>query len=119
MKIIGTSNWEILQGERIRRWPSQIGEKRTIRAKIETWKGISIGASHWYVKIEEEENMWWCEPENAWVNIYTDTEKGGYKLEASVYTKKEAIKLAETFLKMVASQETHIIKREGYKANEA
>jgi hypothetical protein len=102
VKEISTSDWGILRGERIPRWPSKIGEKRTIRVEINSWVGISIGAKHVNVKVEEAENMWWCEEENAWVRIYEDAENGGYELRAKVMTDEEAVKTAIAFVKTIA-----------------
>lgn len=101
-KITYTNNWDMLKGEeRIRRWPSKIGDKRGLTVEISSWCGISIGAKHIYLKIKEEDNMWWCEKENCWVRVSCDSEKGGYSLEADLLTNDEAVKLAKFVVDMI------------------
>lgn len=103
MREMTAVDWHILKDEqRIRRWPSAIGEKREIRVTITTWKGVSIGAKHWTVHVEEQDNAWWCEDENAWVTIQCDSERRGYSLRAEVLSKQEAVKLATDFVTMIA-----------------
>lgn len=110
--MIFTGDWEILKGERIRRWPSQIGEVRPIKIDINSWVGISIGAKHVMLKIEEEDNAYWCEDKNCWVHIYSDTTARGISMEANVYTDKQAEELAIFFLKNVVkvTPETHKLR---------
>jgi hypothetical protein len=104
MREISTGDWGILRGERIPRWPSKIGEKRPIRVEINSWVGISIGAKHVNVNVAEAENMWWCEEENAWVRIYTDSESGGYEMRSKVLTEEEAVSLALAFVTLIAGK---------------
>ncbi len=99
---IYSDNWELLNGERIARWPSKTGkDPRKISVTINSWIGLSPGAKHYYVKVVEKDNMWWCEEKNAWVNVTIDSECGGYKLEASIITEEQAIKLAKYFIKII------------------
>ena len=119
MKYISTRDWDILQGERIRRWPGSWGGARKIRVDINSWKGLSLGAKHWNVTVTEEDNQWWCEPENAWVEIYRDSEKSGYSLTAAVFTPEEAAKVTKQFVAIIlaAGKENgtdHEIVTEGY-----
>ena len=93
-------DWEILRGERIKRWPSE-DDVRTLTVSIDSWKGVSIEAKHFNVKVEEEKNQWWCEYENAWVELSCDSGAKGYSLRASVMTKEEAIKIAKHFVRLV------------------
>jgi len=97
-------DWKILGEDRIQRWPSKIGEKRPIKVEISSWIGISVGAKHIKVNVEEEENQWWCEDENAWVTLSCDAERGGYSLKAEVYTEEEAIKTAKYFILLIAGK---------------
>jgi hypothetical protein len=98
-------DWEILKGERIPRWPSQIGEKRRLKITIDTWVGtMAIGAKHFYARIEEEKNMWWCEGENAWVDLSCDTESSGISMEANVMTEEEAIAMALAFIEVTKAR---------------
>lgn len=104
-------DWEILGEDRIPRWPSKIGEKRGIKVEINSWVGISVGAKHYNVTVEEQDNMWWSEKENSWVELSCDSERGGYSLRASLLTKEEAIKVAKFFVKLIAGKElkNHIV----------
>ena len=115
MKEISTDNWEILGADRIRRWPSQIGEKRPLKVNIDSWVGLSLGAKHVNVRVEEAENMWWSELENAWVRIYTDTESTGYEMKAKLLHESEAIKMAKAFILLVAGKDraNHIVRWNG------
>jgi len=105
MRQISTNDWGILKGKRIPRWPGKIDDKRGIKIEISSWVGTSIGARHTYVKVSEEDNMWWCEHEKAWVKIYTDTQSSGYSLEANVFTEQEALKIAKYFIELIAGKE--------------
>lgn len=104
MNTIHAHDWEILKGERIRRWPSASGGLREIRVEISSWVGMSAGAKHTNVTVVEEDNQWWCEDENAWVSLSCDAERGGYDLRASVFTKEEAIKVAKHFLRLITRE---------------
>jgi len=54
--------------------------KRTITVLFSTLRGVSIGATHWYVRFTEEENLFWApastwpesehEPQDMWVKVY-------------------------------------------------
>jgi hypothetical protein len=103
-------DWEILKGERIPRWPSKIGEKRTLRAEITSWVGTyAIGARHFYARAEEQNNQWWCEDENGWVELSCDTEKSGLSLQADLMTEKEAIDVLLAFIEITGTRKTHRI----------
>lgn len=102
MREIFTHDWNILKGERIPRWPSKIGEKRPLRVEITSWKGISSGARHHYCHVQEQDNQWWCEDENAWISLSCDTGNKGYSMNADVMTESEAVALAKLFVKLVA-----------------
>ena len=101
MKVLSTGNWEVLKGERIRRWPSSFGGKRNINVEMHSWVDVSPGASHIEVSVYEEKNQWWCEDQNCWVSIYSDSTASGYSLRASVYTDEEAESLARSFIKII------------------
>ena len=114
MHTIFTHNWEILKGERIPRWPSQTGEPRPVTIEISSWKGISFGAKHVNLRVEEAKNQWWCEDENAWVQISCDSEADGRSMTAAVYTQEEAKQLAVFFIKhvMKATPQTTVIEED-------
>jgi len=101
-RVIFGGDWEDLGEERISRWTDKHWHgPRRVSVKIESWVGISIGARHTYIRVEEEENQWWCEKNNCWQRIWQDSENGGFKLEASVYDDKQAIKVAKNFLRLM------------------
>ena len=101
-RSIHGGKWEDLGDERISRWTdSHWNGPRRVSVKIETWVGVSIGAKHTYARIEEEDNQWWDEKENAWRRIWDDTEASGFSLEASVYDDKQAVKIARNFLRLM------------------
>lgn len=93
-------NWDILNGERIRRWPSK-SDSRVIRINITTWKNIDLGAKHYDVDIEEEPNQWWCEEKNAWVELSCDSYKQGYSFKAKVMSKEQADNFVEFCIKFI------------------
>lgn len=106
MKEIRAHDWEAIGSkERIPRFPSKIGEKRNIRVEITSWVGTSIGSKHFYVQVEEQNNSWWSESENAWIELSCDSTKAGYSMYASVMTKDEAIKLAKYYIEMIAGKD--------------
>lgn len=98
-------DWEILGDDRIRRWPSKIGEKRGLTIRISSWVGTAaIGAKHYNLRIEEAENMWWSEKENDWVRLSCDTHSGGYTMDAAMLKPVECIKLARAWLDIVCGK---------------
>lgn len=93
-------DWSVLGDDRIRRWPSP-DEPRGLRVEITTWIGTSLGAKHFYAKVKEEDNQWWSEEENTWVELSCDSEKGGYDLRADCMTRQEAEEVAKFFVHMI------------------
>ena len=113
-QYIMAHDWEILKGERIPRWPSQIGEKRRLKVTIDTWVGTTaIGAKHFYARIEEERNMWWCESENSWVELSCDSENTGISMDAHVMSEEEAIAMALAFIDVVKARGRNRITWDG------
>lgn len=98
--MIYAHDWEILGDDRIRRWPNP-DEPRRLNVTINSWRGISIGAKHFYANVKEEDNQWWSEPENDWVELSCDSEKGGYSLRADCMTREEAEEVAKFFVDMI------------------
>lgn len=103
--VIYACEWDDVDDERIRRWPSQIGEKRPISVKINSWVGISIGAKHVYAEVKEDDQAYWSESKAAWVYVSRDSEKSGYSMRAEVMTEKEAIAIAKTFVDLIAGKD--------------
>lgn len=112
MTEIIAHDWKILGDDRIRRWPSKIGEKRGLKIDIRSWVGLSIGAKHVDVKISEQKNMWWSEEQNAWVELTCDSENTGYEIDAKVLNEDEAIKITKFFVNLIAGEDSknHDIK---------
>lgn len=92
-------DWEILGGDRIRRWPGP--DERTITVQVNSWVGISPGAKHYKAIVTEQNNQWWCEQENCWAELSCDTEKGGYSMRAECMTEDEANQMARLFVEMI------------------
>lgn len=106
MREIFAHDWNILGDDRIRRWPSKIGEKRGLTIDIRTWAGLSIGAKHIDIQISEQKNMWWCEDKNAWVELTCDAENTGYEFDAKVLSVDEAIRMAVFIVELIAGKES-------------
>ena len=41
------------------KWPNKRGVKRDVRVVLSTWVGVGLGATHYYVRVEEEDNYIW------------------------------------------------------------
>ena len=98
--ILYAHDWGVLGEDRIRRWPSE-DDDRGLTVEVTSWIGVSVGAKHFYAKVKEENNQWWSEEKNCWVELSCDSEKGGYSLKADCMTHKEAEEVAEFFVKMI------------------
>ncbi|MFA5166833.1 MAG: hypothetical protein WC449_06110 [Candidatus Paceibacterota bacterium] len=107
--MIYAHDWNILNGERIPRWPSKIGDLRSLVVTITSWIGVSIGAKHVSVRVEEEKNQWWSEEQNDWVILSCDHGNRGYELRAEVYSNEEAKKVAKYFIKIINKNNDHRI----------
>lgn len=93
-RSISTGDWDILNGKRIRRWPGgSWSGYRCLTVKIDSWVGISMGATHTYLNIKEEDNSWWCEEKDAWVNIYGDNSGTGMRVKADLLSTEDCINL--------------------------
>lgn len=78
------------------RWPNEHQLRRRIIVDFDSWRGIALGASHFYVKIREEQNAAWDGKEICWV-IYRDhADMKIRKFEADVFTREEAAKFVES-----------------------
>ena len=104
MKQIYQHDWRGIDTPYIMRWPSKIGEKRPLKINISSWVGMSAGARHVYAEVTEEDNEYWSEENNAWVSVSCSSEASGYHLKADVYTEKEAVRIALTFVEIVAGR---------------
>lgn len=106
---IYTGDWEILGGDRIRRWPST-DDERTIKVTQRSWVGLSPGAKHIDVRVEEEDNQFWSESENAWVTIYGDTGARGYRFEGDVMSREEAEAFEEACLAIIQANKDQLYR---------
>jgi hypothetical protein len=52
-----TSSWDEVGTMRVRRWPSSFGGKRPIKVAVQSWKGVSLGAKHIDVTVEEAKKL--------------------------------------------------------------
>lgn len=102
MRMILAHHWAFLKNARIRRFPNKTGDKRDLNVTINSWIGTSPGAKHYYAIVEEEKNSWWCEAENAWVQLSCDGESSGYSMSAEVLTESEAVTVALFFVTLIA-----------------
>lgn len=93
-------NWEILGGDRIPRWPSE-DDPRTIHVSVTSWVGLSVGAKHYSVRVEEEHNQWWSEDENTWTELSCDSGKRGYSFTGELMTKKDAEEFANHCIELI------------------
>ncbi len=57
----------------VRRFPTAT-RKRVITVNVTTWKGMAVGASHFYVRIEAEPNPLWDSKEGFWRVAWGDKE---------------------------------------------
>ena len=95
-------NWDILGDERRQRWPCNTGEKRGLRVCISSWVGAATGARHVYAEVKEEDNQWWSEKVQDWVELSCDTSSSGYSMKVDVVTIEEAVTMAAAFIRLVA-----------------
>jgi hypothetical protein len=109
MRIPGEVDWDKLGDDRIRRWPHEYGGKRPIRVTINSWVGTSaIGARHYYLEVEEEENQWWCEKENSWVTFSMDLHNKGREINGTFEDEESAIELARKAIELLTKKDlTH------------
>ena len=61
----------------IRRYPSEIGERRRVTVHYSTWVGADIGASHYYARVAEEKNSFWNSEKEMWQRPWDDDESDG------------------------------------------
>ncbi len=121
--MLSTNDWDVLEGSRIRRWKPrgdsdvdvhEAGGRRPITAKISTWVGSGVSASHYRVTVEEKENCWWAPERNGWVTIYSDIGDDGYTFEAAVFSQEAAKEVAEMFIEWIQDQpadyETYVVR---------
>ena len=57
-----------------RRYPSEIGERRRVTVHYSTWVGSSIGATHYYGRVDVEKNSFWDSKKERWQRSWDDDE---------------------------------------------
>lgn len=67
MGIILGGNIEDYSGSLKFRWPDDTKRLRELTVTIKSWKGLDLGAEHYYVSISQEDNPFWGEEEQAWI----------------------------------------------------
>jgi len=48
------------------RWPDDLKHLRELNVTIQSWKGTELNAKHYYVSIDQDDNPFWDEEEQAW-----------------------------------------------------
>lgn len=81
------------------KWPSpDPKETRGISVRISSWEGIGIGAKHWNVRVEEEDNSCWSEEEGSWVREYGSLHLQGLHMTANMLSEQAAIDVARAYI---------------------
>lgn len=90
-----------IPGEWIWRWPNDKGCRRDVNAEITTWRGMSIGASHFYAKIQIEQQQVWDPREMAWRTFDTHAHRNfaEEKFEADLLDRDAAVAFIEIVLR--------------------
>lgn len=114
--MIYAGTWDDVGKKRIPRWPSLIGEKRKVDVTITTFMGMAPGSRHWTLKIQEQNNSFWSESKNAWVEVCSSACTDGFRLEAEVFTIEQAKSIAKNFLRLMCGEKKsgHEIMKHGY-----
>ena len=60
-------------------WPNKHGVKRRVTITLNTWVGVGMGATHYYIRIEEEDNRAWNG--KVWARAWDHKEKKGRNFE--------------------------------------
>lgn len=82
----------------VMRYPNTAGVRREVGVDVQTWRGFSIGAGHYYAKVRVEENAIW-DPEKLLWYINNDlTECKVIRFEADVLTRAEAVEFVRVVL---------------------
>lgn len=86
--------------------------RRKVIASISSYRGISIGAKHFYANLREDDNPIWDTTVNGWRCCWDDPEGRGLELEQSVFTRKEAEEwIVETFRDKFSTKTHKLVDR--------
>lgn len=88
------------------RFPNDKGVRRDVIIKLDTWRGMSLGATHFYARVELEENEVWNPKELAWhrSDAVPECKKTFYR--AHVFTREDGIKFIEAVVQAFFSDLT-------------
>jgi hypothetical protein len=86
-----------IPGPRIMRYPNTHGVRRDVKVQLNTWRGFSMGATHFYARVEVEPNAVWDPKELAWSTNDKATECKDIFYRAHVPTRAEGV----LFIKMI------------------
>ena len=74
------------------RWPDDVKHLRELVVTITSWKGTELGATHYYVSIEQEDNPFWGEEEQNWIVCWDHwQEKKGKRINERLKSLHEAM----------------------------
>ena len=110
---------------RIRKFPNDAGVPREVRVKITSWVGVSLGATHTYCEVTEEDNPFW--DGELWRRTWDEektTKNTGRAFEGEFETEGQAVYFARDIITVYFSGDgykitwddpkvSHVYKREG------
>lgn len=88
------------------RYPNDKGVRRQVTIRLETWRGMSLGATHFYARVELEENEIWNPKELGWHRSDAVPECKRTFYRAHVFTRAEGIKFIEVVINTFFSDAT-------------
>lgn len=88
------SIWNIPQPW-IMRYPNKAGDRQRVKIDLSSWRGISMGASHYYARVELEQNAVWDSRELTWrIDDHAEVCKPCF-FRAHVFSRKEGVDFIE------------------------
>jgi hypothetical protein len=91
-----------------RKWPDS-EEKRRVKVDVYTWRGMSLGAVHWYGSVEEESNPVWDSSILDWRLCWDDEKATGREFRGDFDTKEEVVSWAKEIIGREFEPETHYL----------
>lgn len=89
----------------VMRFPNDQGVRQTVTAKVTTWRGFSMGATHFYAIVEPEPNAVWDGREITWRRDLDSKETKKEEFRASVHTREQAVRFVEAVLRTFYADE--------------
>lgn len=99
----------------IYRWPNDKGVRRTVSVDISSWRGLSLGASHYYASVEEEANQIWDGKELTWFTCDNHPTMKKRHFKADVFTRPQAVQFIAIVLAHFFSSDTEFKIHEKYR----